>query len=282
MSNEPPLMGTEHYIYRRDGNIRVYRVGGGEPVLFIHGSRNSGWTWRGVIGELSRHFACYVVDLPGFDRSDIPPRKYSMDDFAEAMVEVMDAAGLEQTHIIGEHTGAVVGVLLAAKYPERVKKLVLDGLLFWNSDQGKVIWEKFFLPDFTDTTAYHLPVVSLVSWEEAKATGQGNVAGRSIEEARESDREVWEKQEEIHRRSRLWERYSYESITQCDIVAAGARVKAPTLLLCGDRDVARHSAEKARAGIKGSVLTWVKDCPGYVHAQQPDQLVKEALAFFKA
>lgn len=281
MSNEPALMGTEHYIYRKDGKIRIYCVGGGEPVLFIHGVRNSGWTWRGVIGELSRHFACYVVDLPGFDRSDIPPRQYSMDDFAEAMVDVMDATGLEQTNIIGEHTGAVLGVLLAAKYPERVKKLVLDGLLFWNSDQGKVIWEKFFLPDFTDTTAYHLPVVSLVSWEEAKATGQGNVAGRSIEEATESDREVWEKQEEIHRRSRLWERYTYESITRCDIVAAGARVKAPTLLLCGDRDVASHSVEKARAGIKGSMLTWVSDCPGYVHAQQPDQLVKETLAFLK-
>ena len=40
------LTGTEHYIYRKDGRIYLYRVGGGDPVLFIHGVRSSGWTWR--------------------------------------------------------------------------------------------------------------------------------------------------------------------------------------------------------------------------------------------
>ena len=31
------LMGIEHSIYRSDGKVHLYRVGGGAPILFIHG-----------------------------------------------------------------------------------------------------------------------------------------------------------------------------------------------------------------------------------------------------
>ncbi len=279
------LMGTEHDIYRKDGKVYLYRVGSGEPVLFIHGVRGSSWTWRNSIGELSQHLSCYLVDMPGYDRSDIPPRQYSMEDFAEAMLDVLDACGLEQASVVGEHTGAILGLLLAGKYPQRVKKLVLDGLPYWNQEQGKKIWERFFLPRYTDTTSFHIPVYPLIPWEEARARGAGSnltVAGRPLHEAPEADREIWEKQEEIHHRSRLWERYTHESTTKCDMVAAGSKVNTPTLLLYGDRDPVRPSAERAKEGIKGSIFKEIPNCPGYVHAQQPAEFAREVLAFLSS
>jgi pimeloyl-ACP methyl ester carboxylesterase len=278
------LTGTEHSIYRKDGKVYLYKVGAGEPVLFIHGVRSSGWTWRKSLGALSRQFSCYVVDMPGYDRSDIPLRQYSMEDFADAMLDVLDAAGLERVHIVGEHTGAILAVLLAGEHPDRVNKLVLDGLPYWSLEQGKMIWEKFFQPLYTDVTSYHLPVFPLLTWEEAKATGPGirlTVAGRLIQEATEEHREIWEKQEQIHRRSRLWERYTHESTTKCDIRTAGSRVSKPTLLLYGDRDSVRPSAEKASASISGSIFKEIPDCPGYVHAQQPDHFVQESSDFLR-
>ena len=279
------LTGTEHYIYRKDGRIYLYRVGGGDPVLFIHGVRSSGWTWRRSLGELSRQFACYVVDMPGYDRSDIPPKQYSMEDFADAMLDVLDAAGLESVHIVGEHTGAILAVLLAGQHPDRVSKLVLDGLPYWSLEQGKVIWERFFQPLYTDATSYPLPVFPLLTWEEARAIGPNTrltVAGRLIQEATEEHRQVWEKQEEIHRRSRLWERYTHQSTTRCDIMTAGSKVNKPTLLLYGDRDSVRPSAEKAKEGIKGSIFKEIANSPGYVHAQQPEQFAQEASDFLLA
>ena len=36
------LLGTEHYIYRKDGKIYVYLVGGGEPIVFLHAADESG------------------------------------------------------------------------------------------------------------------------------------------------------------------------------------------------------------------------------------------------
>ena len=80
------FMGTEHYIYRRDGKIYVYQVGGGEPIIFLHTTGGSGWYWRKAVAEIARHFTCYVIDLPGHDHSDIPLRQYSMEDYADASI----------------------------------------------------------------------------------------------------------------------------------------------------------------------------------------------------
>ena len=163
------LMGLEHYVYRRDGKVYVYRVGDGDPIVFLHSVGTHGASWKRVIDELSRHFACYVIDMPGHDHFDIPPRKYTLDDYADAVVDVMDAIGLKQTNMMGDHTGAMISVIVAVQHPERVKRLVLDGLPYWNKEQGQVIWERWFSPMYTDTTSYHVPVTPLITWEEAKA-----------------------------------------------------------------------------------------------------------------
>jgi len=266
------LMGMEHNIYRADGKVYVNRVGGGDPVLFIHGVGNSGQTWREIIDRLSPHFACYNVDMPGFGNSDMPARQYDADDFADAMVDVMDASGLEQASIIGDHTGAILGVILAGKYPKRVKKLVFDGLPFWNLERGKVIWEKFFLPQFTDTASYHLPVDPLTTWEEEKAKDPT------------LDREAWARRDEIHRRSRLWGRLSHESATGFDVEAASANITQPTLLIYGEHDALRRGEQRAHEGIKGSVLKVIPGSEGAhatAHSGNPDGFAQEVLAFLQ-
>ena len=39
----PSFMGTDHYIYRNGGRIYLHKVGGGEPVVFLHAVGLSGW-----------------------------------------------------------------------------------------------------------------------------------------------------------------------------------------------------------------------------------------------
>jgi pimeloyl-ACP methyl ester carboxylesterase len=263
------LQGTEHYVYRRDGRVYVYRVGGGEPAILLHAVGSSGETWSPVLDQLARHLTCYNIDLPGHDHSDIPLRQYSVDDYATALVDVMDALGLEQTNLIGDHTGALLSVVLAGKYPERVKSVVLDGLPAWDPKKGKAIWEKFFLARFTDTTSYHLSVDPLITWEDARAKDP------------KVERAVWERANQIHRRSRLWERMTHEKTTSYDAVSAAARVKRPTLLLYGDGDPLLRGAATANEQIKGSVLKVIPETPGTVHTVRPDLFVQEAVAFIQ-
>ena len=261
------LMGTDHYIYRNDGRIYVHRVGGGEPIIFLHAVGLSGWSWEKVIDRFARQYTCYNIDLPGHDRSDIPLRKYSMDDYTDAVVDVMDAIGLERTNIVSDHTGTVLSLILAGKHPERVNRMVLDGLSYWNRERGLIIWEKWFLPKYTDTTSYHVPVRPQWGWEDWQVDHPG------------LDEPVFEKMKEIHERSRLWIRLSQEANSSYDVEEAAAKVKTPALLLYGETDILRRGEQRAREGIKGSVVKIIPDSAGVVHQQKPDEFVKLAMEF---
>ena len=265
------LMGTEHYVYRRDGKIYVYKVGGGEPVIFLHAVGKSGWSWRKALGQFAKQFTCYNIDLPGYDHSDIPPREYSIDgDYPQAIVDVMDGLGLEQANIIADRTGSIIAALLAVQHPERVKKMVLEGLPFWDKEHGKIIWERWFMPMFTDTTSYHIAVAALTTWEEAKAKDP------------DLELEEWEKTEEIKRKSRLWSRLGQRAHSNYDIAAIGPKVTQPTLLIYGEHDGLRRTEQRAHESIKRSILKVIPGTAGSPHEKRPDEFVKLAVEFLKA
>ena len=262
------LMGTEHYIYRRDGKVYVYKVGGGEPVILLHAVGQSGWSWRKVLDQFARHFTCYVIDLPGYDHSDIPPRSYSIDgDYPQAIVDVMDGLGLEQATIVADRTGSIIAALLAAQHPQRVKRLVLGGLPFWDREHGEIIWERWFKPMFTDTTSYHVPVAPLTTREEARVKNP------------DLEFEEWEKNEEINRKSRLWSRQSQRAHSCYDIESVGSKVTQPTLLIYGEHDGLRRTEQRAHESISGSVLHVVPGVAGIPHEKRPDEFVKLVLDF---
>ena len=263
------LLGTEHYIYRMHGKVYVHRVGGGDPIVFLHGVGDHAKGWVEITKHLEQHFACYTLDLPGHDHSDIPPVKYSMDDYADAVADVMDAIGLEKANVIGCHTGAMVALILGARYPKLVGKLVLDGLPYWNKEQGQIIWERWFSPMYTDTISYHVPVIPLDTWKEAKSKNPG------------LEREKWETKHTLSEKSRLWWRLSQEANSGCDIASFGPKVKVSTLLIFGDGDGVRRTENKANQEIAGSVLKVIPDCPGLVAKYKPEILAKETLDFLR-
>jgi pimeloyl-ACP methyl ester carboxylesterase len=52
------------------GDIAWDRLGKGSPVVLVHGTPWSSWTWRRVAPRLAERFSVYVFDLLGFGASD--------------------------------------------------------------------------------------------------------------------------------------------------------------------------------------------------------------------
>lgn len=105
--------------------------GTGEPVFLIHGSGPgvTAWAnWRLVIPELAKHFRVIAPDMAGFGYTEREPHAtYSMQNWVAHAINLMDALGIEQTHLVGNSFGGALAVALTVAHPERVKKLVLMG-----------------------------------------------------------------------------------------------------------------------------------------------------------
>ena len=269
---------TEHYVPRQEGGrVYYYRVGQGEPLVFIPGGNGRGF--RLVTDKFAQHFTCYVLDLPGSDHSDIPrswlsTRTWTVSDYTAAILEVLDSIGIEQSCFIGDHTGAMIVLNIAAHYPKRVKKMVLDSLAFWDLRRGAAVWESAFKLQHTDTTSYDVPVSPLLPpWEEAKR----NEPDLALE--------AWKLRDELSRRDRRWHRVHQYANSHFDTEALGPMVEVPTLLIYGEREVLRRGEKRAHEAIRGSILKIIQDSPrkgvatGGSHQFKPEEFSKLALDF---
>jgi 2-hydroxymuconate-semialdehyde hydrolase len=106
-------------------------VGGGFPVLLIHGSGPgvTAWAnWRLAIPELSKRARVLAPDMVGFGFTERPPGiVYGLDVWVKHALGVLDALGVEQTDVVGNSFGGAIALALAIRHPQRVRRLVLMG-----------------------------------------------------------------------------------------------------------------------------------------------------------
>lgn len=120
---------TRHYVYAGDRRIHYRRAGTGPPLVIVHPSPGSSF---GVIGRIQRHSANHTVialDTPGYGESEaLALDRPTLTDYAESLVEALDALGLSRIDLYGAHTGAGIALTTAHEFPDRVRRVVLDGL----------------------------------------------------------------------------------------------------------------------------------------------------------
>lgn len=102
----------------------------GEPVgtvLLLHGKNFSGAYWESTIEPLvAKGFRVIAPDQIGFGKSSKPENiNYSFEMMARTTRELLAARGVTQAHVIGHSMGGMLAARLAILYPEQVQQLVL-------------------------------------------------------------------------------------------------------------------------------------------------------------
>jgi 3-oxoadipate enol-lactonase len=106
-------------------SISYLRQGGGDPVVFLHGIGGGARSFHHQLDGLSDAFDCIAWDAPGFGNSP-PLPSVTFEALAASLAELLDQLALKSAHLVGHSLGGMIAQEFVARYPDRVRSLVLS------------------------------------------------------------------------------------------------------------------------------------------------------------
>lgn len=120
-------------------NVRLYyeESGTGTPVVFVHEFAGDWRTWEPQMRFFARGHRCITFSQRGYPPSDVPedPACYSQDILRADVIALMDALGIERTHVVGHSMGAYTALHVALRHPGRCLSITAAGC-GWGSDRN--------------------------------------------------------------------------------------------------------------------------------------------------
>ena len=113
-------------VVTRRVRLSTIEAGTGPPVLAIHGLGATKGSFLPTVVALADRFRVVAADLPGFGDSDKPIGvRYDPGYFADTIIDLLDALGLDRVHLIGNSLGGRIALEVALRTPERVGRVAL-------------------------------------------------------------------------------------------------------------------------------------------------------------
>ncbi len=128
--------------------VHYRHAGSGPLLLMLHQSPQSSRELVPLLEQWGGHFTLVAPDTPGYGLSDpLGVEEAELGDFAAATLEFMDAIGADRFGIYGFHTGGMVGMAMAAAFPQRITALACNGVAVPDPAELDAI-RATYLPEF--------------------------------------------------------------------------------------------------------------------------------------
>ncbi|MFH8935511.1 alpha/beta fold hydrolase [Streptomyces griseosporeus] len=115
-----------HRVPGFDGTLlAVQDLGSGFPLVLLPGQANNHHWWDDARADFHATHRTITFDYRGTGDSDAPEAGYSTPEFAEDVIAVLDALGVERADVYGTSMGGRVAQWVAVHHPDRVRRLVL-------------------------------------------------------------------------------------------------------------------------------------------------------------
>lgn len=226
--------------------------GTGDPLVFIHPALGFGGLEK--FPSLTQHHSLITLDLQGHGRTaDLPDRPLSIEQYAKDVVALLNYLGISKADVFGESYGGNAAVLMAIRYPERVRRVAA------------------YSATFSPAEIAHNP--AMVRFDEpptphSKDTQFQRESYRRVAPDANAWPRLWEKVAEIR-----WNGFSRDEL---------ASIKAPMLIMVGDRDFVRveHAVETFKA-VPSSELAVIPDAGHFALYSEPERVIPIVQHFFE-
>jgi pimeloyl-ACP methyl ester carboxylesterase len=107
------------------GMQMYYEVSGtGDPLIVLHGSYMNILSMGAIIPKLAESHKVYALELQGHGRTTDIDRPITYPNLADDVAVFMDKVGLQKADVFGYSMGAITGLQLAIRHPDKVNKLI--------------------------------------------------------------------------------------------------------------------------------------------------------------
>lgn len=242
-------------------------TGEGPDVMLVHGlGLSSMKTWTYQIPALARKYRVHAYDVRGFGESDNPLGKYSVQQHAYDLYELLKTLKLERVILVGFSMGGWISLQFVLDHPEMVRGLVLSCTTSGLRPEGaRKFVERGDKVERTGTAPLAEEQIKNTFCAETFRTNPD-----LIKFYRENFLD--ERQNNPRAYGAMFRALSVPVVTpQLD------HIKCPTLVMCGDADngitrgnTPTDAAEVIHRGIAGSELVVIPNGGHYAHLEQPD------------
>lgn len=109
-----------------DIDIAYKMFGTGDPILLIPGFSMTMEMWGEILNDLSKNHTVIIFDNRGIGETTAGNRTFSMDQFVNDTVGLIDALEIEKPiDVLGLSLGGMIAQELALSNPEKIKHLIL-------------------------------------------------------------------------------------------------------------------------------------------------------------
>ena len=250
--------------------------GKGEAVLLIHGMPSNGRLWDEVVRELSRHYRCIVIDLPGMgDTAFLPYGPSYFSRVAAQIEQVRQRHRVQRWHVVGHDGGCAIAVQYAHLFPQRVDCLALLSPAVFPDLQP------FFLLDLLRKRVLGelcAPLVNAVFWQVAmrRALPGTRHASRRSSFAKNfrGIRGPW-------RLMRLV-RWGKPDIVLQKLPSILKKLACPSLVIHGSRDILPESFARRAAALIANSQLLALDSGHFIPLERASQVSRYLFSFFRS
>lgn len=255
--------------------LRIARVGSGPPVVLLHGYPDNLQIWCEIAKHLCVQFEVIAFDWPGMGYSEAWPGGATPFHMADRLHKILDELMIERTSLVGMDMGAQPALVFAAKYPQRIRHLVvMNSLVLWDEKTSLEIqllrkygWNRFILR--------RLP---RIVFERAQRT----FLPRGIRLPPDLGADLWESFSRTDVRSFIARLCAGYQGTLDRLPKLYETITCPTLVLWGEHD--RHfppdHATRLQAAIPGAKLQIIPGAEHWMMWYLADTLAQPICSFF--
>lgn len=247
------MVAKDRFFHTRHGRMHALEAGSGPTLVLGHTLGGSAYQFQDVLPLLAKKYSVLALDMIGYGDSDPLVRHLSMEQHAEAIVDVIDQLGRGKVSYYGQSIGGYLAAALAARWPDRLECCII----------GEA--PPRTLKDYVD------------GWfaSEQMVTTVTNTLDEVKSRFRNLTPEVFTRWNiDRNKAGAKTLTLTYWAIREFDFAEAAKQIEIPAMIVVGERSLAGQMDKFKSLGMDRLPISVMKDCGHFLSLDDPAELFK--------